>query len=85
MKFLRTSKHSRKVRRIKKRTYVTERIINIAQLENILQEESVLIGQIKMASADGSGTLQYLLNQLEQVNKKAVQFEFCIERRKTSS
>ena len=62
--------------------YVSERITNIAQLESLLREEQMLIDQIKK-EAPVSEHFQTLLNQLEQVNKKAVNFEFCIERRKT--
>jgi hypothetical protein len=72
------------VRETQKRVYVSERIINIAQLENLLREEQMLIGQMKK-EVSVSEHFQTLLNQLEQVNKKAVKFEFCIERRKTRS
>lgn len=44
----------------------------------------MLIGQMKK-EVSVSEHFQTLLNQLEQVNKKAVKFEFCIERRKTRS
>jgi len=64
--------------------YVSERITNIAQLESLLREEQMLIGQMKK-EVSVSERFQTLLNQLEQVNKKAVEFEFCIERRKTRS
>lgn len=64
--------------------YVSERITNIAQLESLLREEQMLIDQIKK-EVPVSEHFQTLLNQLEQVNKKAVKFEFCIERRKTRS
>lgn len=64
--------------------YVSERITNIAQLESLLHEEQMLIGQMKK-EVSVSEHFQMLLNQLEQVNKKAVKFEFCIERRKTRS
>nr|WP_296439653.1 hypothetical protein [uncultured Acetatifactor sp.] len=72
------------MRETQKRVYVSERIINIAQLENLLREEQMLIGQMKK-EVSVSEHFQTLLNQLEQVNKKAVKFEFCIERRKTRS
>ena len=72
------------MRETQKRVYVSERIINIAQLENLLREEQTLSGQMKK-EVSVSEHFQTLLNQLEQVNKKAVKFEFCIERRKTRS
>lgn len=66
-----------------KGTYISERIINIAQLESLLREEQILIEQMK--GTNGSADFRNLLNQLEQVHKKTIQFEFCLERRKTQS
>lgn len=71
---------------MKKRYYVSERIINISHLEKILERERLCIMALKTElkkEAPPNEALNSALKQLEEINQKAISFEFCLERRKT--
>ncbi|MDO4332617.1 MAG: hypothetical protein Q4C58_07990 [Eubacteriales bacterium] len=70
----------------KKRYYVSERIVNISEMEKLVQQENLLISRLRseLVGNDFSPLIVTdILNDLEKVNQKAIQFEFCLERRKT--
>lgn len=70
----------------KKKGYITERVVNIAQLERMLRSEQRLIQSIKAEIKEkqvGDESINLLLSELEEINRNAIDFEFCLERRKT--
>ena len=60
-------------------THYTERITNLSELEAILNECYIEAQLLKKESPHLSENFQMLINKLE----KAINFEFCIEVRKT--
>ena len=70
---------------MRKRYYVSERITNISNLEKILEKERLCIAVLKAELKKNTppNELNSALEQLEEMNKKAINFEFCLERRKT--
>lgn len=71
---------------MRKRYYVSERITNISHLEKILEKERLCIAVLKAElkkEAPSNEILNSAVKQLDDINKKAISFEFCLERRKT--
>lgn len=69
----------------KKRICITERIVNLSQLEQLLQKEQMYIALIKKELQNqplSIETVNSAINELENVHQKAIDFEFCLEHRK---
>lgn len=58
--------------------YITERIINISELEKIIQN-CYLFCQLEEKSSPKSENIK----KMKSLLREALDFEFCIERRKT--
>lgn len=70
---------------MKKREYISERIINISELEKILERERLLIAvlnqELEMELPDMK-KVKEIANGISRLHKKASSFEFYIEHRK---
>lgn len=69
-----------------KKEYVSERITNISQLERLLERERLCIVSIRKElekETPSMNILDSVSRELEIVHQQAVQFEFCLERRRT--
>lgn len=73
-------KHAREeVIRLEK-DYITERVVNIGELEKIIENTYALVqGMQKESSPEQKENFQVLISNL----KKMSEFDFCVERRKT--
>lgn len=69
-----------------KNKYVSERIVNIAELETYIEKAYIsvelLADEIKQMGINNQQVIR-LFEEVENVLKKAKDFEFCIERRIT--
>lgn len=66
--------------------YVSERIVNIAELESYIEKAYIsielLADEIKQIGVNNQQVIR-LFNEAEEFIKKAKDFEFCVERRTT--
>lgn len=71
----------------KPRTYVSERIVNIKELENYIEtahlEVASLLAEMKSGMVSDDSLIIKRLNAINSVLGKAHGFEFCVERRTT--
>ncbi len=71
---------------VKKIYIISERIVNIAELEKILSRQKYVIISLHVElekETPSIDTLRALASELQALNEKAVTFEFCLERRKS--
>lgn len=65
---------------------ISERIVNIAELEKILGQQQCAIISLRtelQKEQPSLVTLKTLISEMQTLNEKAVTFEFYLERRKT--
>ena len=65
---------------------ISERIVNIAELEKILGQQQCAIISLRtelQKEQPSLVTLKTLISEMQTLNEKAVTFEFCLERRKS--
>ncbi len=70
---------------MKKRTFISERITNISDLERILECERILIETLNKELEEefpNMEKIREISKGLLSSHKKATSFEFCLERRK---
>lgn len=72
---------------VKRRTYVTERVVNIKELENYIEEAHLSVCSLMKGIAEKQlsdlSEVYDSLRKIDDVLVKACEFEFCVERRKT--
>ena len=68
-------------------TYVSERVVNIKELENYIEtahlEVASLLAEMKRGMVPDTFLITKRLNAINSVLEKAYEFEFCVERRTT--
>lgn len=68
-------------------TYVSERVVNIKELENYIEaahlETAALLAEMKSGMIPDTFLIIKRLNAINSVLEKAYEFEFCVERRTT--
>lgn len=73
---------------VKPATYVSERIVNIKELENYIENAHLSVVSLVDEIEKGALTCLEIANHLKRIDlelKKAYEFEFCLERRTTIS
>lgn len=67
---------------------ISERIVNINELEQILERERIVIEELRKELKNPQPCLEYantLLDEVAGLHKKAVSFEFLLEHRKVKA
>lgn len=68
-------------------TYVSERVVNIKELENYIEaahlETAALLAELESGMIPDTFLIIKRLNAINSVLEKAYEFEFCVERRTT--
>lgn len=68
--------------------FISERIVNINELEQILEKERIMIEALRaeLKSAQPcAGCLNAILDEVSRLHKKAVSFEFLLEHRRVKT
>lgn len=67
-------------------TFISERIVNLKHLERLIKEENMYIQSLKKEIEKGgisNEKIEKIIEELLRINRKAINFEIVIERRKT--